>query len=164
EAAHEHGIVHRDLKPANIKVRADDLVKVLDFGLAETIAGVSAEAASSPKAMGSSSGTGILFGTAAYMSPEQAKCRPPDKRIDVGAFVCVLYEMVTGKTAFGGEDVSGALSSVLHASPDWTAWPHSAPTHIRLLVEECLQKDRKQRIASMSTVRFLMNERRGESM
>jgi eukaryotic-like serine/threonine-protein kinase len=163
-AAHEQGVVHRDLKPANIKVRPDGTVKVLDFGLAKVLdPAVSAGGEPTTSPTGTSPAVirmGILFGTAAYMSPEQAKGGPADKRSDVWAFGCVLYEMLTGKRAFGGEDVSDTLTAVLRDAPDWTAWPDSVPTHIRELVQECLQKNRKDRIADISTARFVMNGRR----
>jgi len=168
EAAHEQGVVHSDLKPANIKVRSDGLVKVLDFGLAKGAAAtalVDVEPSRSPTLHGATTNqTGSLIGTAAYMSPEQANGQPVDKRSDVWAFGCVLYEMLTGKRAFTSDDVSGVVRSVVHESPDWTAWPDTVPSHIRELVEECLQKDRRKRIADISTVRFVIKERRAAEM
>ena len=162
EAAHERGVIHRDLKPGNIKVRADGTVKVLDFGLAKALdPAISASDATKLSPTVTSSDAvrmGIVLGTAAYMSPEQAKGRPADKRSDVWAFGCVLYEMLTGTRAFGGENISDTLASVLRDSPDWTVWPDDVPASFRALVEGCLQKDPKDRIADISTARFVMNE------
>ncbi len=164
EAAHERGVIHRDLKPGNIKVRADGTVKVLDFGLAKALdpamlAGD--ETTRSPTVTSSDAiRMGIVLGTAAYMSPEQAKGRPADKRSDVWALGCVLYEMLTGTRAFRGENVSDTLASVLRDPPDWTAWPDNVPASLRALVEGCLQKDPKNRIADISTARFVLNEGR----
>jgi serine/threonine-protein kinase len=164
EAAHERGIVHRDLKPANIKVRPDGTVKILDFGLAKAFgpAVPAVGVANDSPLVGAhlSASTGNIVGTAAYMSPEQVKGGDVDKRSDVWAFGCVLYEMVTGRPAFGREDVDTTLSAVLRDTPDWTLWPHNVPSNVRELVDGCLEKDRKQRIADISTARFLMNERR----
>src|SRR5207247_7425963 len=126
EAAHEQGIIHRDLKPANIKVRADGTVKVLDFGLAKAFDPASASsvnATMSPTLSMHATQAGIILGTAAYMSPEQARGKPVDKRADVWAFGCVLYEMLTGTRAFEGEDVSDTLATVLKGGPDWQALP-----------------------------------------
>jgi Tol biopolymer transport system component len=173
EAAHEQGIIHRDLKPANIKVRPDGMVKVLDFGLAklaepgsenrEPKAGGARPGASlsptitSPALM---TGVGILLGTAAYMSPEQAKGKPADKRSDIWAFGCVLYEMLTGKRAFAGDDVSETLASVLAREPDWTTLPATVAPPIRTLLRLCLDKDRRTRVADISTARFAIDEAR----
>jgi serine/threonine protein kinase len=164
EAAHGRGIIHRDLKPANIKVRPDGTVKILDFGLAKAF-GSAVSAVGMPNESplmdaGLSAATGTIVGTAAYMSPEQVKGGDVDKRSDVWAFGCVLYEMVTGKPAFRREDVDATLSAVLHDTPDWALWPHNVPPSVRELADGCLEKDRKQRIADISTARFLMNERR----
>jgi serine/threonine-protein kinase len=163
EAAHEQGIVHRDLKPANIKLRADGTVKVLDFGLAKLADPVGSGAAAlsqsptitTPAQM---TGVGTLLGTAAYMSPEQAKGRPADKRSDVWAFGCVLYEMLTGKRAFEGEDVSDTLAAVLRAEPEWSGLPADTPPAVQTMVRRCLEKDRRRRIADISTARFVFDE------
>ena len=161
EAAHEQGIIHRDLKPANIKVRADGTVKVLDFGLAKAME----PPASSPNVSQSPTITtpamtqaGMILGTAAYMSPEQAKGRAADKRSDVWAFGCVLYEMLTGRRAFEGDDVSDTLAAVLRGEPDWNALPANVPSAVRTLVQRCLVKDRRQRVADMSVARFVLTD------
>jgi eukaryotic-like serine/threonine-protein kinase len=164
EAAHEQGIIHRDLKPANIKLRPDGTVKVLDFGLAKALepaSSVVGDADASPTITSPAlTRMGVILGTAAYMSPEQAKGRPADKRSDVWAFGCVLYEMLTGRRAFAGEDISDTLAGVLRGEPDWTALPAMVPAPIRTLIEGCLTKHRKERIAEISTARFLLAERR----
>jgi serine/threonine-protein kinase len=166
EAAHEQGVIHRDLKPANIKVREDGTVKVLDFGLAKLADPVGATLQGGPSMTQSPTITtpamtaaGMILGTAAYMSPEQAKGRPADKRSDVWAFGCVLYEMLTGKRAFDGEDVSDTLAAILRAEPDWNALTEDVPAHVRLLLRKCLEKDRGRRISDISTARFLITER-----
>ena len=132
EAAHEKGIIHRDLKPANIKVRPDGTVKVLDFGLAKALepaSGARIDATASPTITSPAmmTGVGVLLGTAAYMSPEQARGKAVDKRTDIWAFGCVLYEMLTGKRAFAGEDVSDTLAAVLKGDPPWSALPSDLP-------------------------------------
>jgi serine/threonine protein kinase len=162
EAAHEQGIIHRDLKPANVKVRSDGMVKVLDFGLAKAM---ESAGAASPNVSQSPTITtpamtqaGMILGTAAYMSPEQARGRAVDKRSDVWAFGCVLYEMFTGKRAFSGEDVSETLAAVLRGEPDWTALPRETPAPIRRLLRRCLTKDAKGRIGDASIARIEIDE------
>jgi serine/threonine-protein kinase len=163
DAAHEQGIVHRDLKPANIKVRADGVVKVLDFGLAKALEpgigdGGSTNLANSPTITSPAmTMRGMILGTAAYMSPEQAKGRPVDKRTDIWAFGCVLYEMLTGRRAFEGEDVSDTLAAILRGEPDWTMLP-ALPQSVDVLIRRCLERDWRRRIGSMSTVRFVLEE------
>ena len=156
EAAHEQGIIHRDLKPANIKVRPDGTVKVLDFGLAKAMEspGVMGPSVSQSPTITTPAVTqaGVLLGTAAYMSPEQARGKPVDKRADIWAFGAVLFEMVTGKRAFAGEDVSDVLASVLAREPDWNLLPHGLPPVVRSYIKRCLHKDRKQRIRDIGDV------------
>jgi serine/threonine protein kinase len=154
EAAHEKAIIHRDLKPSNIAFTADDRVKVLDFGLAKVLepAPSAIDVSQSPTITTPAmmTGVGVILGTAAYMSPEQAKGRAADKRSDVWAFGCVLFEMLTGKRAFEGEDVSDTLAAVLKGEPDWSALPVGVAASIRTLMRWCLEKDRKRRIGDLS--------------
>jgi serine/threonine protein kinase len=163
EAAHEHGIIHRDLKPANIKVRDDGTVKVLDFGLAKlaesTTASVNPTGLSASPTITSPAlmtGVGVLLGTAAYMSPEQAKGKPADKRSDIWAFGCVLYEMLTGKRCFDGEDVTDTIANVLKAQPAWNALPGTTPPTLRMFLRQCLHKDPKQRLGDIREMRLAM--------
>jgi serine/threonine-protein kinase len=155
EAAHEHGIIHRDLKPANIKIRDDGTVKVLDFGLAKAIETTSpAGATMAPTVSGRHTQPGIILGTAAYMSPEQASAKPVDKRTDLWAFGVVLLEMLTGRRVFEGETASHVLAAILTKEPDWTALPASTPAAIRRLLRRCLEKDRQRRLDSAAAARL----------
>ncbi|HUF75951.1 MAG TPA: serine/threonine-protein kinase, partial [Longimicrobiales bacterium] len=158
EAAHELGIIHRDLKPANIKVRPDGTVKVLDFGLAKALEPPSAGAdlSQSPTLSLSAAATrmGVILGTAAYMAPEQARGHPVDKRADIWAFGCVLYEMLAGKRAFAGSDVTDTLASVLRSEPDWKALPASTPAPIVVLLRRCLDKSPRNRLHDVADARI----------
>ncbi len=153
EAAHERGIVHRDLKPANIQLRSDGTVKVLDFGIAKAL---DTGTRPGPAALTTPAMTeaGIVLGTAAYMSPEQARGKRVDQRADVWAFGCVLYELLTGQLAFGGDDVTLVLAQVLERSPDFAVLPASAPAAVRRTLELCLEKDLKKRIADIRDVKL----------
>ena len=170
EAAHELNIVHRDLKPANIKVRPDGTVKVLDFGLAKAMEPASALRAAAGQASDGAPGVsqsptittpamtqaGMILGTAAYMSPEQARGRAVDERSDVWALGAVLFEMLTGERAFAGEDVSDTLASVLKTEPAWEHLPAGVPPRVRQVMRACLQKNTKQRIGAVQDVRLAL--------
>src|SRR5262245_22068712 len=160
EYAHEHGIVHRDLKPANIKFTAEGKVKILDFGLAKAMS-VDAQASSlsnSPTLSLAATQAGVILGTAAYMSPEQAKGKPVDRRADIWAFGAVVYEMMTGAAAFSGETVSETMAHVITKEPDWNALPAGTPARLRELLRRCLMKDPRNRLRDAGDVRIAVEE------
>ena len=161
EAGHEAGVIHRDLKPANIKLKEDGTIKVLDYGLAKALEGEAASAADSelsqsPTLTRQGTQVGVILGTAAYMSPEQAKGKRVDNRTDVWAFGAVLYEMLTGKRAFPGDDVSETLASVIKSEPDLDALPAETPETVRRTLQLCLNKDLKERVQAVGDVRLAM--------
>jgi eukaryotic-like serine/threonine-protein kinase len=160
EYAHERGIVHRDLKPANVKVTTEEAVKVLDFGLAKAIEGdpASMDMGTSPTLSRMATAAGVLLGTAGYMSPEQAKGKAVDRRADIWAFGCVLYEMLTGKMAFRGEAVADTLAAVIKEEPDWSQLPAGTPIRVYALLQRCLQKDQKQRLQAIGEARISLDE------
>jgi len=164
EAAHELGIIHRDLKPANIRLRPDGTVKVLDFGLAKALdppaSSSGAALANSPTLTSPVAMTrqGLILGTAAYMAPEQAKGKTVDRRADVWAFGCVLYEMLTGRRAFPGDDVTETLAAVVRAEPDWAALPPETHPAIRRLLTRCLEKNPRERASDIGMARIEINE------
>ena len=165
DAAHEAGIVHRDLKPGNIKITEDGRVKVLDFGLAKALAAASGEAsgtdlANSPTITVQGTGQGVILGTAAYMSPEQARGKRIDKRTDIWAFGCVLFEMLTGKRAFDGETSSDVIAAIIERAPDLSRLPASTPAHVRRLLERCLDKDLKRRLRDIGDARQELDDAR----
>jgi len=160
EAAHDAGIVHRDLKPANVKIRPDGSVKILDLGLAKADDSASGQADMTQSPTVTSGGTypGVILGTAAYMSPEQARGRPVDKRTDIFAFGCLLYECLTGRRAFRGEMVSDVLVAVITKEPDWSALPADTPEPLRDLLRRCLRKDPRQRLQAIGDARVVIEE------
>jgi Tol biopolymer transport system component len=160
EAAHEKGIVHRDLKPGNIMITPGGQVKILDFGLAKACAGETSgvDIDKSPTITAEMTQPGIILGTAAYMSPEQARSRPVDKRTDIWAFGCVLYECLTGQRAFQGETISETVAAILRGEPDWTLLPTETPTFVRSVLRRCLQKDPGVRFHDIADARLEMLE------
>ena len=162
EAAHESGVVHRDLKPANITVTEDNKVEVLDFGLAKALdpAGTmsGSDLSKSPTLASGHTAAGLILGTAAYMSPEQARGKSVDRRTDIWAFGCVLYEMLTGRKAFDGETVTDVLAAVVTRDPDWSLIPGDTPTRIRELLRRCLEKDAQRRLRDAGEIRIAIED------
>ena len=160
EYAHERGIIHRDLKPSNVKLTPDGQVKILDFGLAKALAVEDPEQDSqdSPTLSAAATRAGVLLGTAAYMSPEQARCKRVDRRADIWAFGCVLYEMLSGASAFGGETISDTLAAVIRCEPEWRSLPNSVPQGIRQLLHCCLRKDLKRRLQAIGDARVTIED------
>ncbi len=165
EYAHEHGIIHRDLKPANIKITPEGAVKVLDFGLAKALSpdlvtpGRSVEADNQPTiTTPAMTQAGIILGTAAYMSPEQARGKPVDSRADIWAYGVVLYEMLTGRAAFPGETITDVLGAIVHKEPDWNTLPAGTPAALRTLVRRCLERDPKRRLRDVGEARIALED------
>jgi hypothetical protein len=161
ESAHEQGIVHRDLKPANVKVRDDGTVKVLDFGLAKVLDprdASAADLANSPTMAAMTTQAGVILGTAAYVSPEQARGQRIDRRADIWAFGCVLFEMLSGRRAFEGDTISDVVAAVIRAEPEWQAIPATTPPAVERLLRRCLRKDARQRLRDIGDARVTIEE------
>ena len=165
ESAHEKGVIHRDLKPANVKITSSGQVKVLDFGLAKALApdpisgdGQAEDLSLSPTLTQAMTGIGVLLGTAGYMSPEQARGKPVDRRADIWAFGCVLYEMLTGQRLFTGETATDVIGAVVHKDPDLDELPPKVPLRIRRLLERCLEKDPSRRLQSIGEARIALQD------
>ena len=160
EEAHARGVVHRDLKPANVKITPEGRVKVLDFGLAKALADEKSESTveDSPTMTRNVDSAGVILGTAGYMSPEQARGQVVDKRADIWAFGCVLYEMLAGRRLFDGVSTTDALAAVLTTEPDWTRLPPATPPGVQSLLRRCLQKDKTSRLHDMGDARIELEE------
>jgi serine/threonine protein kinase len=162
EAAHEKGVIHRDLKPANVMITAEEKVKILDFGLAKALTDEtqSIDPADSPTITDAMTQPGVVLGTAAYMSPEQAKGKSVDKRADIWAFGCILYECLTGKKAFEGETVTETLAAILRGEPDWEALPSTTPQNIRFVLRRSLEKEKNRRLRDIGDIQIEIEEAR----
>jgi eukaryotic-like serine/threonine-protein kinase len=162
EAAHEKGIIHRDLKPGNVKILPDGKVKVLDFGLAKAFEGEAArgDLSMSPTLSMAATNAGVILGTALYMSPEQAKGKTLDKRTDMWSFGVVLYEMLTGQTAFSGESASEIMAAVIMRDPDWNALPRTSSGRLQDLLRRCLAKEPRNRLRDIGDARIAIEELR----
>ena len=160
DAAHEKGIVHRDLKPANIKITPAGVVKVLDFGLAKAVSGdaASPDLTQSPTVTVGGTREGVILGTPAYMSPEQARGQTVDKRTDIWAFGCVLYEMLTGRAAFARNTMTDTLAAIVEGDPEWGALPKGTPVAVRRVLNRCLEKDPKRRLRAIADARLEIDE------
>jgi eukaryotic-like serine/threonine-protein kinase len=163
EYAHERGIIHRDLKPANVKITPEGTVKVLDFGLAKALdvdasTSSSSNVSNSPTLTAAATQAGVIIGTAAYMSPEQARGKTVDRRADIWSFGCVLYEMLSGHKPFEGETVTDVLAAVVRAEPEWDALPADTPQRLRELIHRCVTKDPKQRLQAIGDARIEIEE------